>query len=719
MIETVKIMAKDENKKEPKYTAEDIYVLEGLEPVRKRPGMYIGSTGIDGLHHLVWEIFDNSRDEAMGGFASEIEVVLLPNNLIRVADDGRGIPVEIHSKTKVSALETIMTTLHAGGKFGGESYKISGGLHGVGASVVNALSTWMRAEVHKDGGRYVQEYKRGVPQAKTKKIGDSKRHGTIVTFSADPEIFKEIDYNFQRIIDRLREQAYLVPSLKVRIIDARDYDGKKNLVEDSYYISDLNLTLKTYEFYFEGGLVSYIKFLNRQENSIHDNVFYTRKDENEVDVEIAVQYIEDFQSKEVSFANNILTPEGGMHLTGFRTALTRTLNSYARKNNFIKESEENLTSDDVREGLTAIVNVKIREPQFEGQTKAKLGSVEARSATDTVFGVGFLEFLEQNPNDAKKIIEKTILAQKARKAAKAAKETVLRKGVLEGLALPGKLADCSSRKAEESEIYLVEGDSAGGSAKQGRNRNFQAILPLKGKILNVEKSRLDKMLSSKEIRALIIALGTGIGPEFNIEKLRYHRVIIMTDADVDGSHIRTLILTLFFRYFPRLIEGGYIYMAQPPLYRIQQGKNVKYAFDDKEKIELIEEIKKLKTENVKSKTAKKKSGADESDVVALEALGYEEKAAQLSKEIEEEGVVEEGVEKIAGVNIQRYKGLGEMNPDQLWETTMDPKNRVLKRVTMADAVEADRVFDILMGDEVPPRRKFIQTHAKLVKNLDV
>lgn len=710
-------MAK-EDKKEVKYSAADIYVLEGLEPVRKRPGMYIGSTGIDGLHHLVWEIFDNSRDEAMGGFATEIEVALLPDNKIRVADDGRGIPVDIHPKTKVSALETTMTTLHAGGKFGGESYKISGGLHGVGASVVNALSKWLRAEVHKEGGRYIQEYKKGVPEAKVKKIGDSKKHGTIVTFDPDPEIFKEIDFNYQTIVDRLRDQAYLVPSLKVRIIDARDYDGKKDLIEDTYWISDLNLDLKTYTFYFEGGLVSYIKFLNQHENIVTENIFYIDKSENEIEVEIAVQYIEDLQSKEVSFANNILTPEGGTHLTGFRTALTRTINNYARKNGFLKESEENLTSDDVREGLTAIISVKIREPQFEGQTKAKLGTTEARSATDSVFGVAFPEFLEQNPNDAKRMIEKCLLAQRARKAAKAAKDTVLRKGVLEGLALPGKLADCSSRKAEESEIYLVEGDSAGGSAKQGRNRHFQAILPLKGKILNVEKSRLDKMLTSKEIRALIIALGTGIGAEFNMDKLRYHHVIIMTDADVDGSHIRTLILTLFFRYFPQLIEGGYIYMAQPPLYRIQSGKTVKYAFNDPEKVQIIEEIKKLKAENIKTKASKKKAKLEESEKVALEALGYEEEAAKLSEEAEEVSE-EEGVEKISGVTVQRYKGLGEMNPSQLWETTMDPQNRVLKKVVMADAVEADKVFDILMGDEVPPRRKFIQTHAKAVKNLDV
>ncbi|KKQ43895.1 MAG: gyrase subunit B protein [Parcubacteria group bacterium GW2011_GWD2_38_12] len=707
--------SKKEEKKQVKYTAEDIYVLEGLEPVRKRPGMYIGSTGIDGLHHLVWEIFDNSRDEAMGGFATEIEVVLLPDNKVRVADDGRGIPVDIHSKTKVSALETTMTTLHAGGKFGGESYKISGGLHGVGASVVNALSKWFRVEVHKDGGRYEQEYKKGAPEAKVKKIGDSKKHGTIVTFDPDPEIFKEIDFNYQTIVDRLRDQAYLVSSLKVRIIDARDYQGKKDLVESVYWVSDLGLPFKTYTFYFEGGLISYIKFINQGENLSHDNIFYVQKDENEINIEVAVQYIDDLQSKEISFANNILTPEGGTHLTGFRTALTRTLNNYARKNGYLKESEENLTSDDVREGLSAVISVKLREPQFEGQTKAKLGTPEARSAVDTVFGVAFPEFLEQNPNDAKKIIEKCLLAQRARKAAKAAKDTVLRKGVLEGLALPGKLADCSSRKAEESELYLVEGDSAGGSAKQGRNRHFQAILPLKGKILNVEKARLDKMLTSKEVRALIIALGTGIGAEFNIEKLRYHHVIIMTDADVDGSHIRTLILTLFFRYFPQLIERGHIFMAQPPLYRVQSGKTIKYAFSDDEKVKIIAEMQKLKAENFKLKTIKKKSKAEKADKVAIEALGYGEETAAL----DEGGEEVEGEGKITGVSIQRYKGLGEMNPSQLWETTMDPQNRVLKKVIMKDAVEADKVFDILMGEEVLPRKKFIQTHAKTVKNLDI
>lgn len=712
-------MAKEEkkDKKEVRYSAEDIYVLEGLEPVRKRPGMYIGSTGIDGLHHLVWEIFDNSRDEAMGGFADEIEVVLLPGNMVRVADNGRGIPIDIHSKTKVSALETTMTTLHAGGKFGGESYKISGGLHGVGASVVNALSTWFRAEVHKDGGKYEQEYEIGKPKAKVKNIGTSKKHGTIVTFSPDPKIFSEINFNYQTIVDRLRDQAYLVPSLRVRIIDAREYEGKKDLIGGSYWITDLGLSFKTYTFYFEGGIISYIKFLNRGETPIHDNIFYVHKKDSGIeDIEIAVQYIEDLSIKEISFANNILTPEGGMHLTGFRTALTRTINSYARKNGYLKESEENLSSDDVREGLTTVISVKIREPQFEGQTKAKLGSVDARGATDTVFGTSFTEFLEQNPNDAKKIIEKCLLAQRARKAAKAARETVLRKGVLEGLALPGKLADCISRKAEESELYLVEGDSAGGSAKQGRNRHFQAILPLKGKILNVEKARLDKMLASKEVRALVIALGTGIGAEFNIEKLRYHHVIIMTDADVDGSHIRTLILTLFLRHFPQLIERGNIYMAQPPLYRIQSGKTVKYAFSDDEKIKIIAEIQVAKQEVAAKKKGKGKSKEEvEKEKVALEALGYEEEAAKL--EVGEEP--EEGVEKIAGVSVQRYKGLGEMNPSQLWETTMDPQNRILKKVTMADASEADRIFDILMGEEVAPRRKFIQTHAKNVKNLDI
>jgi len=644
------------------YTAKDIYVLEGLEPVRKRPGMYIGSTGLDGLHHLIWEVFDNSCDEAMSGFADEVEVALLPGNRVRVADNGRGIPVEIHKQTKVSALETVMTTLHAGGKFGGESYKIAGGLHGVGVSVVNALSVWLRAEVHRDGGKFAQEYKRGKAASKVKKISSSKLNGTIVTFEPDQEIFPEIKFEWNRILNHLRQQAYLVKGLKIRMIDARQY---KNKIDDSdvLFLNSLQLPLESQSFYFEGGLLSLVKFLNRSEKPVNDKIFYIEKEIEKVIVEVALQYIEDIDIKELSFANNIHTPEGGMHLTGFRTALTRTLNDYGRKNGFLKEDVDNFTGDDVREGLTAVISVKLREPQFEGQTKAKLGNPEVRTAVENVFGEAFSAFLEENPNEARAIIEKSILSLKARKAARAAKESILRKGVLEGLALPGKLADCQSRDPAESEIFIVEGDSAGGSSKQGRDRRTQAILPLRGKILNVERIRIDKMLASKEIKALVIALGAAIAEEFDIGKLRYHKIIIATDADVDGAHIRTLLLTLFYRYYLPVIEGGYLYIALPPLFRIQKGKEVIYAYSEEEKDKIIKNNE--------------------------------------------------------GYNIQRYKGLGEMNPEQLWETTIDPARRVLKQVTVDDAEEADKTFDMLMGKEVEPRKIFIQTHAAKVQNLDV
>ncbi len=637
-------------KKETSYTAKDIYVLEGLEPVRKRPGMYIGSTGVDGLHHLVWEVVDNSIDEAMAGYAKNIEVALLPDNKVKVIDDGRGIPVEMHKQTKKSALETVMTTLHAGGKFGGESYKVSGGLHGVGVSVVNALSRWLKAEVCRDGYLWAQEYERGVAKTKVKKIGTCKKTGTTITFDPDPEVFKEIKYDSKRILEHLREQTYLTRGVRIVFRDEREKIST------------------SYVFYFEGGIISFVKFLVNDEKPIHDNIFYASKTIDNILVETAFQYTEDIQPKELSFANNIHTGEGGMHLTGFRTALTRTLNDYARKNGYLKESEENLTGDDVREGLSVVLSVKLSEPQFEGQTKTRLGNPEARTAVEAVIGETLSEWLEKNPTDARKILGKTILASKARKAAKAARETVLRKGILEGLALPGKLADCSSNNPAESEIFIVEGDSAGGSAKQGRDRKFQAILPLRGKILNVEKARIDKILAFKEIRALVIALGTAIAEEFDISKLRYHRVIIMTDADVDGAHIRTLLLTLFFRYFPELINQGHIYIAQPPLYKISSGKRAEYAYAEEDKEEILGAFKK---------------------------------------------------DKILNPNIQRYKGLGEMNPGQLWETTMDPENRSMKQVMVEDAEKADKIFDILMGDEVAPRKRFIQTHAKAVKNLDI
>ncbi|KKT17056.1 MAG: gyrase subunit B protein, partial [Parcubacteria group bacterium GW2011_GWB1_43_6] len=571
------------------YTAKDIYVLEGLEPVRKRPGMYIGSTGVDGLHHLIWEVVDNSIDEAIAGYAKNIDVVIMSGNKVKVIDDGRGIPVETHKQTKKSALETVMTTLHAGGKFGGQSYKVSGGLHGVGVSVVNALSKWLKAEVCRDGYVWAQEYERGKAITKVKKVGKCppagdvpkghKKTGTTVTFDPDPEVFKEITFDSKRILDHLREQAYLTKGVKIIFSDERSEPHA------------------SYTFYFDGGLISFVKFLVHDEKPIHDNIFYISKTVEDILVETAFQYTEDIQPEELSFANNIHTGEGGMHLTGFRTALTRTLNDYARKNGYIKESEENLTGDDVREGLSVVLSVKLREPQFEGQTKARLGNPEARTAVEAAIGDSLGEWLEKNPADARKILEKTILASKARKAAKAARETVLRKGILEGLALPGKLADCSSKDPSESELFIVEGDSAGGSARQGRDRHFQAILPLRGKILNVEKARIDKILAFKEIRALVIAMGTAIAEEFDISKLRYHRVVIMTDADVDGAHIRTLLLTLFFRYFPELINQGHIYIAEPPLYKISSGKRNEYAYTDEDKEEILGAFKKDKILN--------------------------------------------------------------------------------------------------------------------------
>ncbi len=1128
------------------YEAKDIYVLEGLDPVRKRPGMYIGSTGIDGLHHLVWEVVDNSLDEAMANFATEIEVAFLPQNRVRVKDNGRGIPVDIHKQTKKSALETVMCTLHAGGKFGGESYKISGGLHGVGVSVVNALSKWMRAEVCRDGYLYVQEYAQGKPKSKVQKVGQCDNRGTTMYFEPDDEIFKEIRFDWDTVIDHLRQQAYLVKGTKIIIRDLRQVDKKAEEFFGTCQVTGKKPVVKNYQgpdngersysFFIEGGIVSYVRFLNNDNKVRHGNIFYANREEESIQVEVAFQYTDDLQGYEMSFANNIYTVEGGMHLTGFRAALTRGLNDYARKNGFLKNSDENLTGDDVREGITAVISVKLREPQFEGQTKAKLGNPEARTAVDTVVAYVLEEYLEKNPNDAKEILGRCILSAKARQAAKAAKDTVLRKGVLDGLALPGKLADCSSRQPEESELFIVEGDSAGGcffgdtqvaltdgrnisfrelvkedkqgeknycytikdngnigieeiknprltkknaevlkvildndeeiictpnhkfmlrdgvykeaknltkddslmplyrqisqignritikgyemvfqprsnkwifthllgdrynlgkeiylkdsgntvhhkdfnknnnnpdnlvrmpkgehfnyhtkllektlhrpdvkenskkihqskeyrekvkkimrtpemrkmlsqrakkqwqneeyknymvekfssfydgnadyrkknkkqlfevqkqywdnnknrkkqservseffanhperkvwlsklsqeqwlsvelrqwrseatkeqwtpefrrkrkesydrtylrkalellygiyikekivdkeiydqtrkakndksiiryeticnrffsgdedrlreavvhfnhrvkavismkdridvydlevvethnfalasgvfvhnSAKQGRDRRFQAILPLRGKILNVEKARLDKALSSKEVKALIIALGTAIADSFDISKLRYHRIVIMTDADVDGAHIRTLLLTLFFRYFQPIIDAGHLYIAQPPLFKISRGKDARYAYSDEEKEKIVAEFKKAKSDKAAARL-EKKTGKNK--------LAAGEEAAIDESQPEEE--------RATGFNIQRYKGLGEMNPGQLWETTMDPAHRVLKQVTIEDAKEADKVFDILMGDEVAPRKRFIQTHAKNVVNLDI
>ncbi|NDK08460.1 DNA topoisomerase (ATP-hydrolyzing) subunit B [Candidatus Gracilibacteria bacterium] len=627
------------------YGAEDIQVLEGLEPVRKRPGMYIGSTDETGLHHLVWEIVDNSIDEAMAGYCDEITVTIGTDGSCTVEDNGRGIPTEIHSKTGKSTLETILTVLHAGGKFGGSGYKVSGGLHGVGSSVVNALSNKMEAWVHRDSKIFYQEFRRGIPVENAKEIGKTTKTGTIIKFFPDDSIFKEsIIFNNKTIVNRLRQQAYLTKGIKINFFDER--------------------TEYKYRFFFEGGIKSYVNFLNKNEDAIGE-VFYVEKEKNDINVEVAMQYNKEFSNNIISFVNNIHTPEGGSHMVGFRTALTRTINRYARDKGILKEKDQNLTNEDVVEGLTCVISVKVIDPQFEGQTKSKLGTAEARGAVDGVFGERFLEFLEENPSEAKNICEKVFLAAKARLAARAARDTVIRKGALEGMTLPGKLADCSSRDPKVSEIYIVEGDSAGGSAKQGRNREIQAILPLRGKILNTEQARLDKMFGNNEIKSMIIAFGTSIGESFDISKLRYHRIVIMTDADVDGAHIRTLLMTFFFRYMRQLIDGGYIYIAQPPLYKLSKGKQSWYVYSDDEK----------------------------------------------EKIMAEHGIV--------GENIQRYKGLGEMNPDQLWETTMDPAVRKMYRVTVEDATKADEMFKILMGDEVAPRRRFIQSRAKSVKNLDV
>ncbi|MBI4093775.1 type IIA DNA topoisomerase subunit B [Candidatus Kaiserbacteria bacterium] len=663
------------------YGAEQITVLEGLEAVRRRPGMYIGTTGTSGLHHLVWEVFDNSRDEAMGGFADDIEIALLPNTRVRVADNGRGIPIDIHPKTKVSALETVMTKLHAGGKFGGDGYKVSGGLHGVGVSVVNALSAHVCAEVHRDGGKYMQEYKNGgKPIAKVKKIGSSDLHGTIVTFEPDASIFPDRTFNWDTVVSHMRQQAYLVKGLRISIMDLRSARS----VDDGgvFYLRELGLDAPSTTFYFEGGLRSLVAFQNRHLEPVHKNIFYVEKEEGGVQVEVALQYVDDITSRISAFANNIYNAEGGMHVTGFKTALTRTLNSASKGSN--GKEGDSFTGDDVLEGLTAVVSVKMREVQFEGQTKGKLGSVEARGATEAVFGEAFANFLEEHPDDARAIIGKVALAMKARKAAKAAKDSILRKGALEGMQLPGKLADCQTKHAEEAELFIVEGDSAGGTAKTGRDRRTQAILPLRGKILNIERARLDKMLSSEQIKNLVVALGTAIGDIFDIGKLRYHKIIIATDADVDGAHIRTLLLTLFYRHFRPVIDGGFLYIAQPPLFKIKKGKEVVYAYSDQERVKHTGKEMPMESEHSEPQTDVGGAGQDE----------------------------EIATKKAAKISVQRYKGLGEMNAEELWETTMDPARRILKQVTIEDAQEADQIFDMLMGTDVPARKSFIQSHAR-------
>lgn len=628
------------------YSADNIQVLEGLAAVRKRPGMYIGTTDIAGLHHLVWEIVDNAIDEAMAGFCKNIDVIIHKDGSVSVEDDGRGIPVDKHSKTGKSALETVLTVLHAGGKFGeGGGYKVSGGLHGVGSSVVNALSTKLIATVYRDGKTYEQTYKQGEPQGDVEVVGKSDKTGTKIWFWPDATIFEKIDFDFQTIQNRMRQQAYLTKGISLRMSDER---------------SDTR-----YQFHFEGGIKSYVQHLNLNKETIGD-IVYLEKEVPEGMIEVSLQYTQSFQENIFTFANNIHTIEGGMHLTGFRSALTRIINNYGRKNNLLKEKEENFTSEDVREGLTAIISVKLGNPQFEGQTKSKLGNAEMRAAVENVFGETFTEYLEEHPTDARSIFAKCALASRARLAARAARDTVIRKGALEGMTLPGKLADCSSRDATKSELYLVEGDSAGGSAKMGRNREYQAILPLRGKILNVEQARMDRILGNQEIKNLIIALGIGIGEVMDIAKIRYHRVVIMTDADVDGAHIRTLLLTMFYRHLRPVIESGYLFVAQPPLYKFQQGKKVAYAYTEEEKEKVLKDF------------------SDSSKV-----------------------------------SVQRYKGLGEMNPEQLWETTMDPENRKMFKIEITDAEEADKTFETLMGAEVAPRKKFIQSHAKRVRNLDI
>ena len=629
------------------YGASQIQVLEGLEPVRKRPGMYIGSTGPRGLHHLVYEIVDNSIDEALAGYCSDIYVSINEDGSIFVRDNGRGIPVEVHPKTGKSTLETVLTVLHAGGKFGGGGYKVSGGLHGVGVSVVNALSEWLVAEVHKDGKIYSQRYEKGVPTSDIKVVGETKVTGTIVQFKPDATIFDEVEYKYETLEYRLRELAFLNKGVKIVLEDKRE--GQE----------------KVKEFHYEGGLIEFVKHLNKTKTGIHPDIVYIEKKVKDYMVEVALQYTDGYTENIYSFANNINTHEGGTHLSGFKTAMTKVVNDYSRKNGILKEKDANLLGEDIREGLTAVISIKLPEPQLEGQTKTKLGNTAVRGVVDSVTVEEIGSFLEENPTTARIIVDKALRAQRAREAAKKARELTRRKSVLESTSLPGKLADCAEKDPAKSEIFLVEGDSAGGSAKQGRDRHSQAILPLRGKILNVEKSRLDKILSSDEIRNMITAYGCSIGDDFDLEKARYHKIVIMTDADVDGAHIRTLLLTFFFRYMRPLIENGYVYIAQPPLYKVKKQKKEYYVYSDQELNTLLEQLGRT------------------------------------------------------GIELQRYKGLGEMNAEQLWETTMNPETRTLLQVSIEDAAMADEIFSMLMGDKVAPRKEFIEENARYVRNLDI
>ncbi|CCQ96924.1 DNA gyrase (subunit B) [[Clostridium] ultunense Esp] len=627
------------------YTAEEIQVLTGLEPVRKRPGMYIGSTGSRGLHHLVYEVVDNSIDEALAGVCDTIKIVIEKDNSILVEDNGSGIPVEIHPQTGKSTVETVLTILHAGGKFNNSAYKVSGGLHGVGVSVVNALSEWLIAKVKRDGKEYMQKFERGVPVSELQIVGEAKTTGTLINFKPDKEIFDEVDFNFETLEYRLREMAFLNKGIMIKLEDRRTNTNRK--------------------FHYEGGIKSFVEYINRNKNPIHKDIMYFEAEKDNIVVELAMQYTDAYSENIYTFANNINTQEGGTHLSGLRTALTRAINDYGRKYNYIKEKDENLQGDDVREGLSAVLSVKLMEPQFEGQTKTKLGNSEVRGIVESLTYDFITRYLEENPKSGKIVLEKAVSASRAREAARKAREISRKRSILDNTTLPGKLADCQSNDLEITEIYIVEGDSAGGSAKQGRDRGYQAILPLRGKILNVEKARLDRILGYEEIRAMITAFGTGIGDEFDIEKLRYGKIIIMTDADVDGAHIRTLLLTFFFRYMRELLDNGHVYIAQPPLYKVSKGRAEHYVYSDNELEKLLEEIGR------------------------------------------------------SNYSIQRYKGLGEMNPEQLWETTMDPEKRILLQVTVEDGLVADEIFTTLMGDKVKPRREFIQKNAKLVKNLDI
>ncbi|NLV77362.1 MAG: DNA topoisomerase (ATP-hydrolyzing) subunit B [Tissierellia bacterium] len=636
-------MAKENNGR--KYTAEEIQVLTGLEPVRKRPGMYIGSTGPRGLHHLVYEVVDNSIDEALAGVCDTIKVIINEDNSITVEDNGSGIPVEIHPQTGKSTVETVLTILHAGGKFNNSAYKVSGGLHGVGVSVVNALSEWLIVKVKRDNKEYMQRFEKGIPVTDLKVIGETNTTGTTIEFRPDKEIFDEVNFNFETLEFRLREMAFLNKGIKITLEDKRENKKK--------------------EFHYEGGIKSFVEYINKNKTPIQKDIMYFESEKDNTVVELAMQYTDGYSENIYTFANNINTQEGGTHLSGLKTAITRAINDYGRKYGYIKENEDNLQGDDVREGLTAVLSVKLMEPQFEGQTKTKLGNSEVRGIVETLTYDFLTNYLEENPKDGKIILEKAINASRAREAARKAREISRKRSILDNTTLPGKLADCQENDLELTEIFIVEGDSAGGSAKQGRDKRYQAILPLKGKIMNVEKARLDKVLGYDEIRAMITAFGTGIGSEFDISKLRYGKIIIMTDADVDGAHIRTLLLTFFYRYMRELLEKGHVYIAQPPLYKVSKGRTEHYVYSDQELEELLNKIGR------------------------------------------------------SNYNIQRYKGLGEMNPEQLWETTMDPEKRILLKVNIEDAMVADEIFTTLMGDKVKPRREFIQTNAKLVKNLDI